>query len=71
MKNSLSFLIVLAVVFSCKQDVSELVTPNASIGLRSPDDPPLVEGEPVLGAELENPYDIENMQDAYELITGV
>ena len=71
MKYGLLTLTVLLFALSCKQEGAELISPDSSITFRSPDDPPLVEGEPILGAELENPYDINNMQEAYELITGV
>jgi hypothetical protein len=71
MKIFISILVVLLFVISCRHDGNEVVAPEPTIDFRAPDDPPLIEGEPILGDELENPYDIANMQDAYELITGV
>ncbi len=38
--------------------------------MRDPQAPPMVPGESILGDELENPYDINNMEEAFELFTG-
>ncbi len=72
LKRYIFGLIVISILFASCNDKQDLITPNSStqIEVREPEDPPLVPGEPILGDELQNPYDIVNMQNAYALLTG-
>lgn len=66
-----SSLLLVCILASCSNDelaISKNFS-NQKVDLRE-EDPPSGPGETVLGAELNNPYDIANMNNAYQLLTG-
>ncbi len=59
---------------SCNQEstIDENIATNLDFPVlnRDPSNIPLLPGEPILGNELRNPYDINNMENAYATLTG-
>lgn len=59
---------------SCNQestfDQNISTNPDFPVLNRDPSNIPLLPGEPILGNELRNPYDINNMENAYATLTG-
>lgn len=69
-----NFILFNVLMSSCNKenqfDTRASNTSESPILFRDPINPPLVPGEPILGDELQNPYDINNMESAYALLTG-
>jgi hypothetical protein len=61
-------------VSSCQQEnqIDPGVSNNADspIQFRDPSNPPMIPGETILGDQLQNPYDITNIENAYTALTG-
>jgi hypothetical protein len=68
------FLFLLILMSSCQKEnqIDSGLSNNGEspIQYRDPSNPPMVPGETILGDQLQNPYDINNMENAYAALTG-